>query len=56
MKIKLKPEQVTYNPKTNEYDIEFNVNTLGTLFGVPIYCELTDFGRVQQIRDYIERK
>ena len=44
MKIKLKPEQVQYNPKTDEYTIETNLQFVGTLYGVPIYCERTDYG------------
>lgn len=56
MKRKLKSSDVSYNPKTDEYTIEDNLYFVGTVYGVPVYCERHDYGLHLKIQHYLEKR
>ena len=56
MKRKLKSSDVSYNPKTDEYTIEDNLQFVGALFGTPIYCERTEYGIHFKIQNYLGKR
>lgn len=55
MELKLSEDNVTYDPKTNEYTVKINLEKLGSLYGVPIYCynvDLMDYYKLVSIMNY----
>lgn len=56
MKRKLKSSDVSYNPKTDEYTIEDNLYFVGTVYGVPVYCERHDYGLHLKIQHYLGKR
>jgi hypothetical protein len=53
MKKVLKADQVSYNPKTDEYTIEDNFQPLGTLCGFPIFVERVGYGDLLMLETWL---
>lgn len=53
MKLRVNADKVNYDPKTNEYTVDINLQRIGYVFKEPIYCYNVNYGTLCYITKYL---
>lgn len=56
MKLRINADKVNYDPKTNEYTVDINLQKLGYVFKEPIYCYNVDYGIMHSIIRVLDKE